>query len=154
MKLRDRLKAAVKDRDAKELEAAVAESPRCLRHLMGMTYDADSEVRAFAARGIAMAARYHPKKVKEQVERLVWSMDNRANTNAVGAPDVLLAIARETPDMLVPLVAELALLARQPELQEGIAAVLKTVSDKKPGEVGKRMSADLNEKMQNGVCDV
>ena len=154
MKLRERIKAAVASRDARELEAAVAESPRCLRHLMGMTYDANPEVRALAARGIAVASRYHARKVKEQVERLVWSMDNRANTNAVGAPDVLLAIAEEAPEMLLPLVADLARLARQPLLRDGIAAVLKVVSDKKPGEVGRRMSADLTEKMHSGVCDV
>jgi hypothetical protein len=154
VKLRDRIKTAVANRDAEELEAAVAESPRCLRHLMGMTYDVDPEVRALAARGIAIAARFHPRKVKEQVERLVWSMDNRANTNAVGAPDVLRAIAEEHPDMLLPLVADLARLARQPLLQDGIAAVLQTLTDKKPGEVGRRMSADLTEKMHSGVCDV
>lgn len=154
MKLRDRLKAAVGDRDEVALEAIISESPRCLRHLMAMTYDTNAEVRALAARGIALAGRHHPRKVKEQVERLVWSMDNRANTNAVGAPDVLLAVAEEFPEMLLPLVADLARLARQPLLQNGIAAVLNTVSNKKPGEVGRRMSADLTEKMNSGVCDV
>jgi hypothetical protein len=106
-----------------------------------------------AAHGIAIAARYHPRKVKEQVERLVWSMDNRANTNAVGAPDVLKAIATEAPELLLPLVADLTLLARDPKVKAGIGEVLKIVAGKRPGEVGKRLSADLTDKMQTGICD-
>ena len=50
-------------------------------------------------------------------------------------------------------IADLARLAQKPQLQEGIAAVLKTLSDSRPGEIGRRMSTDLTEKMQTGVYD-
>jgi hypothetical protein len=154
VKLRDRLKAAMHTRDASALEAAVSESPRCLRHLVGMTYHVDPEVRAFAGRGIAIAFRYHPRKVKEQVTRLVWSMDNRANTNAATSPEALAAIAAEAPQLLLPLVTDLAQLGRDPVLRDGIARILETLREARPGEVGRRMSADLTDKMHHGVYDV
>jgi hypothetical protein len=154
VRLRDRIKAAARARDPSALEEAVAESPRCLRHLMGMTYDANPEVRAFAGQGIAIAFRYHPRKVKEQVTRLVWAMDNRANTNAVTAPEALAAIAAEAPQLLLPLVADLAQLGRDPVLRDGIARILETLRQARPGEVGRRMAADLTDKMHHGMCDV
>jgi hypothetical protein len=110
-----------------------------------MSYHSDAEIRRTAARGVALAARHHPKLVQGVVRRLVWAMNDEAATNALTAPEVLQAIANEKPEILLPMVPDLARLASDPGLQEGLAKTLKTVAKKCPGQVGASLSRSLNE---------
>jgi hypothetical protein len=128
-----------------ELEELVESEPRAIRYLLGMSYDADPEVRERAKRGVALASRYHPKLVQEAVRRLVWAMNDESGTNALSAPAVLQAIADENPELLLPMVPDLTRLAADPGLQEGIAKTLKTVASRCPGKVGEILGRSLNE---------
>ncbi len=146
MSLREQVQDAVNRGAIDEIEAMFVEDSRALRHLVGMTYRDDAVVCATAARAIGLAARRHPKKVKEIITRQVWAMESGANTNAVNAPMVLEAIANEAPEMFLRLVTDLAQLAQDPSLQPGIARVLKIVAERCPGQVGRQMAAGLNAK--------
>ena len=64
--LRARIHEAVRGGLANgELEELVENEPRAIRYLLGMSYNADPEIRKTATRGIALAARHHPKRVAE-----------------------------------------------------------------------------------------
>jgi hypothetical protein len=110
-----------------------------------MSYHTDPEISKTAVRGIALAARYHPELVLNVVRRLVWAMNDESATNALSAPAVLLAIANEKPELLLPVVPDLTRLAGDPGLQEGLAETLKTLASRCPGRVGAAFSRSLNE---------
>jgi hypothetical protein len=129
------------------MERLVAEEPKAVRHLLGITYHPEPGKRDAAARGLALASRYHPKLVKEVVRRLVWAMNDESGTNALTAPQVIQAIAEEEPQLLLPLVPDLTRLAADPGLREGLSAALRTVSQKCPGQVGERLSNSLRKRL-------
>jgi hypothetical protein len=133
-----------------ELEELVEREPRAVRYLVGMSYHADPEIRKTATRGVALAARHHPKLVQDIVRRLVWAMNDESATNAVTAPEVLQAIADEKPELLLPMVPDLTRLASDPGLQEGLAGTLKTIASRCPGKVGTIFSKSLNECRERG----
>jgi hypothetical protein len=110
-----------------------------------MSYHTNPEIRKTAVRGVALAARYHPELVQNVVRRLVWAMNDESATNALTAPEVLLAIAGERPELLLPVVPDLTRLAGDPGLQDGLAKTLKTVARRCPGKVGASLSRSLNE---------
>lgn len=146
MSLRSQIHDAVRGGLADgELEELVANEPRTIRYLLGMSYNADPEIRKTATRGIALAAKHHPKRVQEVVRRLIWAMNDESATNALTAPEVLEAIADETPELLLPMVPDLARLAADHGLREGLSRTLKTVSSRCPGKVGEMMSRSLRE---------
>jgi hypothetical protein len=145
--------AARKDVDA--LCAIVQNDRRALRHLVGLTYRDDVQVREAAARAIARAARHHKKQVIEVIERLVWAMEARSNTNATFAPQVLRAIADESPELLLPVVVDLTRLCRDSSLRPALGDTLRAVTSRCRGEVGKRLALDLNDRgFSIGACSV
>lgn len=149
--LRDRVRQAIERAqygEFSDMEKLVAEEPKTVRHLLGITYHPDSAKRDAAARGLALASRYHPKLVQEVVRRLVWAMNDESGTNALTAPQVIQAIAEEEPQLLVPLVPDLTRLAADPGLKEGLSAALKTVSRRCPGQVGERLSSSLQKRFK------
>ena len=151
MSLRDQVKHAIEQGQSNRFEAMeklVAEEPRAVRHLLGMTYHPELAKRNAAARGLALASRYHPKLVQEVVRRLVWAMNDESGTNALTAPEVIQAIAEEEPQLLVPLVPDLTRLAGDPGLQNGLSAALKTVSQRCPGKVGESLSESLRKRFR------
>jgi hypothetical protein len=148
--LRDQLKHAIEEGQSGEfaaMESLVAAEPRAIRHLLGMTYHPEPAKRDAAARGLALASRYHPKLVQEVVRRLVWAMNDESGTNALTAPRVIQAIAEEEPQLLLPLVPDLTRLAADPGLTDGLSTALKTVSQRCPGQVGERLSRSLRKRL-------
>jgi hypothetical protein len=115
-----------------------------------MSYHADPEIRKTAIRGVALAARHHPKLVQDIVRRLVWAMNDESATNALTAPQVLQALADEKPELLLPVVPDLTRLAADPGLQEGLAKTLKILSNRCPGKVGASFTKSLNECREKG----
>ena len=152
MNLRQQVEQAVESGDWKEMESLVADNPRTVRFLLGMTYQDDAQRRQRAARAIALAGRYHKKLVQNVVRRLVWAMNDESGTNAQTAPEVLEAIAKERPELLLPFVADLTRLAADGGLQAGLARTLRAVTQGCPGEVGQRMTRALGESMKRGGC--
>ena len=151
MKLRTRVQAAVENGmqgNFEGIENLAAQEPRAIRYLLGMTYHSDEERRRVAAKGIAIASQHHPKLVKAVVRRLIWAMNDESGTNALTAPDVLLAIARVRPEILLPAVPDMTRLASDDGLQEGLAKTLKIISEACPGQVGSSLSASLNKRLR------
>ena len=130
------------------MEELVAEEPRAVRHLLGLTYHPESTKRNVAAQGLALASRYHPRLVQEVVRRLIWAMNDESGTNALTAPEVIQAIADEKPELLLPVVPDLTRLAGDPGLHEGLSAALRTVSKKCPGQVGESLSRSLRKELK------
>ena len=151
MRLRDQVRHAIEQGQSGEFEAMeelVAEEPRAVRHLLGMTYHPEAEKRNVAARGLALASRYHPRLLQEVVRRLVWAMNDESGTNALTAPEVIQAIADEEPQLLVPVVPDLTRLAADSGLKNGLVAALKTVSRRCPGQVGASLSKSLRKRIR------
>jgi len=138
--LRARTLQAVRSGDVEDL---VASEPRAVRYLLGLTYHENEELREKAARGVALAARYHPKLIQNVVRRLIWAMNDESATNAVTAPQVLAAIACEQPELLLPVVPDMTRLAADPSLHDGLAKALRTVASRCPGKVGERLGESL-----------
>jgi hypothetical protein len=135
------------------LEHLAISDSRAVRHLLGLTYHADSEVRQAAAKAVAVAGRHHPKVVRTVIRRLIWAMSEESGTNSTTAPAVLQAIADEQPELLVPMVPDLMRSAADGgNLQEGLAAALRTVAKRCPGEVGRELAAIINEQRAEGEC--
>jgi hypothetical protein len=145
--VRERTQAAVEGGRREELEALVAEEPRALRYLVALSYQTDETVRWSACRGIGIAGHYHPELVQKIVRRLVWAMNDESGTNALTAPGVVRAIAEERPSLLLPMVPDLTRLAADPGLQEELAAALKVVQERCPGEIGRRLGTSLGKRL-------
>lgn len=151
MSLRDEVKHAIEEGETgrfRAMEELVAEEPRAVRHLLGMTYHPESAKRNAAARGLALASRYHPKLVQEVVRRLVWAMNDESGTNALTAPEVIRAVAQEEPHLLLPVVPDLIRLAADPGLHDGLSAALRSVSESCPGKVGESLSKSLQKRFK------
>lgn len=145
------IREAVARGDLAAIEAAVAAEPRVVRLLLGLSYHQDGELRATAARGLAVAARYHPDLIQNVVRRLVWAMNEESGTYAETAPLVIEQIARERPELLVPLVPDLVRLSADLNLYDGLSEALRTVARECPGTVGRSMTESLRAKLERGV---
>ncbi len=145
MNLKTRTHDTVRNGSEDELERLVSEEPRAVRHALGLTYDAELGIRKRAARAVALASRRHPAMVQNFLRRLVWAMNDESGTNAATAPEVLQAIADENPELLLPMLPDLVRLSADPALREGLAAALRTVSRRCPGEIGRQLAESLNE---------
>ena len=132
MSLRARVEAAIRGHDTPAIEALVREDARVLRHLTSLTYDTDERIRAAAAHAIARAAHHHPQRVSELVRRLVWAMNDESGTNSQTAPEVILAIAREQPDLLLPMMPDLARLTADQELRPLLLSAVRAVAERYP----------------------
>jgi hypothetical protein len=144
LSLREDMQAAVTGGDLDAIDALAAEHPRAVRYLVGLMYRSDDGVRRIGARGIALAARHHPRVVKKIIERLLWAMNVESNTYAPAAPEVLLAIAEETPELLVPVVSDLVRLSKDAHLSQGLGDTLRRIAERCPGEVGRELTRSLN----------
>lgn len=150
MSTREQVVETVRQRRFDELEAIVSKDRRTVRILVGMTYDADRELRGAAARGLALAARHHPVLVGEVVRRLVWAMNDESGTNALYAPETLRAIAEERPEMLVDVLPDLMRLSADPGLHEALVEVARLVGTRCPQQAGQRMQEGLRHCGQGG----
>jgi len=145
MTQREQVERAVRGKRLDDLERIVSREPGALQHLLRHMYDPDEEVRRVAASGIALGARYHRPTIEQIIKRLVWAMNDESGTNAPYAPEVLLAIAREDPELLVPVAPDLVRLSRDITLYDELVVVLNEVADKCPGQVGRRITDALNQ---------
>ena len=152
MRLKEQVQRAVEEGRLDDLDQIVAGDVRAVRFLVGMTYRPDAKIRAFAAQAIARASRHHRKAVAEVVRRLVWAMNEESGGNSLTAPAVIRAIAEEQPDLLLPMVPDLARLAADEGLREDLAAALKAVARACPGEVGSRLAGVLNARGDGCGC--
>lgn len=152
MNLREQINAAVLDARFDQLEDLVAKETKAVRYLMGMSYQPDNDIAKSAAKGIGLAARHHPKLIKNILRRLIWAMANESGTNSYSAPLILQAIARERPEFLLPLVPDLVRLSVDDELHDGIADTLCIVVHSCPGQLGASLTKRLNERIEKGEC--
>jgi hypothetical protein len=130
--VKERVAEAVRLRRFDDLAAVVAADKRAVRHLLALTYRSEPAVRAAAARGLALASRNHPKLVQEVARRLVWAMNDESGTHALTAPEVLRAIAEESPQLLLPLVPSLLGLTADPGLREALVEIVRIVARHDP----------------------
>ena len=150
MSLRDEMRELIAAGDEEALDALVAEEPRAVRYLVGLSYDPDADRRALAGRGLARASHHHETLVRRIVRQLVWAMNDESGTNAVTAPKVLVALAEEQPNLLVPMIPDLFRLSAEAELHDDLAEVLRLVSEACPGEVGAKLGQQLTRELQSG----
>jgi cobyrinic acid a,c-diamide synthase len=149
-KLRREVERLVVNGEVDELDALVSENPRAIRYLLGLSYRPDEKIRKVAARGIALAGKYHPGLVQNVVRRLVWAMNEESGANALTAPVVLQAIAEEQPELLLPMVPDIIRLAADNALYDGLARTLHLVKEGCPGKLGKSLSDALNKQIRRG----
>lgn len=154
MNLRSQVRRAIDENDLEVLEELLAEDARVVRYLLGFSYLPEVELRQRAARGIAIASRYHAKQIQDLVRRLIWAMNDESGTNALTAPEVILAIADEDPELLLPVVPDLIRLAADEGLKPGLAEALRLISQGCPGKVAKELQRALNEMLLGGNDDV
>jgi hypothetical protein len=119
---------AVQNQRLDDVAELIKSDPRTVRQLVALTYRPEPDVRATAARGLALAGHHHPRLVQEVARRLVWAMNEESGTNAVTAPEVLRAVAAETPDLLRPLVPNLLRLTRDARLRDALVDVVRLVA--------------------------
>ncbi|MBU0740766.1 hypothetical protein KKG45_11595 [bacterium] len=148
MNLRTHVQEMVEHGKLDEIDMLLGVEPRAVRYLVSLTYRTEPEVRRVACRGVALAARYHPDLVQQVVRRLIWAMNDESGTNALTAPEVVKAIADERPEVLLPLVPDLARLAADEGLKDGLAGVLQTVAGSFPGAVGRGIQDSLNKRFR------
>jgi len=141
--LRVQVRDLVARGETEKLGALVADEPRAIRHLVGLTYQDDEKTRAVACRAIGRASRHHPDLVQQVVRRLIWAMNDESGTNSLTAPEVVKAVAEESPELLLPLVPDLTRLAADEGLHERLAEVLRMLAEKFPGSVGRGIEGSL-----------
>lgn len=129
----------MEDRDLDRLVALVEENVRALRHVVGLTYKPEAELRELATSCLARVAKVHPDEMEEVVLRLVWAMHEEAATNGVTVPPVLRAIAQAEPALVLPMLPELFRLTKDPALRDGLAATIKILSQNFPEEVAQTL---------------
>jgi hypothetical protein len=148
VKLRVQVQELVAQGEIEKLGALVAEEPRAIRHLVGCTYQTDEQIRAVACRAIGRASRHHPDLVQQVVRRLIWAMNDESGTNSLTAPEVVKAVAEESPELLLPLVPDLTRLAADEGLYERLAEVLRMLAEKYPGSVGRGIQGSLTKELK------
>lgn len=148
MSLRVQVLDLVAQGDTEKLGVLVADEPRTIRHLLGLTYQDDEETRAIACRAIGHASRHHPDLVQQVVRRLVWAMNDESGTNSLTAPEVVMAVAEVSPELLLPVVPDLTRLAADEGLHDRLAAVLGLLAEKFPGSVGRGIGGSLNKELK------
>jgi hypothetical protein len=126
------------------LDGLVVAEPGAIRFLVGCSYRVDAREREIACRAIGRAGHHHPLKVQQVVRRLVWAMNDESGTNALTAPEVVKAVADETPELLLPLVPDLTRLAGDEGLYTPLAESLEILAAKFPGSVGRGIQDSLN----------
>ncbi len=149
MNLNTHVRELVTEGKLDELDILLPLEPRAIRHLVSLTFQPDDELRANACRGVAMAARYHPELVEQVVRRLIWAMNDESGTNALTAPDVIMAVADERSEILLPMVSDLTRLAKDEGLRDRLTAALRTVAENHPGAVGQGIQDTLNKRFQS-----
>ena len=152
MSLRERIQRAVREGDLDDIQTIVSEEPRAVRFLVGLSFHTDERIQSTAAKGVAVAARFHPELVQRVVRRLVWAMNDESGTNAITAPRVVQEIAWERPDLLVPMIPDLVRLAGDLNLYDGLSCALRTVANSCPGEIGRSMTDSLRSRFGNTEC--
>lgn len=140
---REQVVEAVRQRRFDDLARMVAADRRTIRYLVGLTYQADPGLRGAAARGLALAARDHPRMIAEVVRRLVWAMNEESGTNAPFAPEVLRAVAEERPEVLVPFLPDLMRLTGDPGLRDALVGVAQRVAEGRRSEAARRVQDGL-----------
>ena len=150
MSLRKKVLDAVDKGDLQSLEAIVSHEPRSLRYLIGLMYRPDEQMRKIGAQGIALASRYYPKMVRQIIHRLIWAMTDDSCTYIPAAPEVLLAIADEKPELLAPVAPDLIRLSTDTSLNQGLCDTLRRVAKRCPGTIGQGMTRTLNEHFRQG----
>ncbi|HEX7670100.1 MAG TPA: hypothetical protein VF395_10975 [Polyangiaceae bacterium] len=135
MRAREGVVEAVRQGRLDDVAALVRSDPRAVRQLVALTYRPEPDVRANAARGLALAAHHHPRLVQEVARRLVWAMNEESGTHAVNAPEVLRAVAEETPELLRPLVPNLLRLTGDARLRDALVEVVRLVARNDPRSV-------------------
>jgi hypothetical protein len=144
MSLKERVMELVDGEEEDRLNELVADEPRALRYLVGISYQTDPGASSLACRAIGRAARHHPDLVQQIVRRLVWAMNDESGTNALTAPAVVRAVAERKPELLLPLVPDLTRLAADEGLHDRLAEVLRLLAEKFPGSVGRSIEDSLN----------
>jgi hypothetical protein len=146
MSLRQRIKEAVEKDNLSEIEQLVSLDPRAIRYLVGMTYHPDENIRRVAARGVGLSSNHHPKLISKVIRRLIWAMNDESGTNALTAPAVILEIAKERSELLLPVVPDLLRLATDEGLHAILAQTLNVIKENHPGEVGKLLNKDIGKR--------
>jgi len=153
--LRKRIGELVRKGSTEELRELISGDVRAVRYLLGLSYQHDADTRANAARGIALAGRYHPKAVQRAIRRLIWAMNDESGTNALTAPEVIRAVSEEHPELLLPMITDLTRLAADAALNEGLSDALRELVKRCPGEVGKKLGKELTEQIERGgLCGI
>ena len=144
MNLNGHVRELVTENRLDELDILLPVEPRAIRFLVSMSYHPDAEIRARANRGLALAAKHHPKRMEQVVRRLVWAMNDESGTNALTAPDAVLAVAKERPEVLLPFVPDFTRLSLDPGLRDGLQETLRVMKETLPGSVGEEIQNSLN----------
>jgi len=143
---------AVQASDLEAVERLVSTDSRAVRHLVGMTHQPDDAVRQTACDGVGLAAKYHPEMMESVIRRLIWSMNEESGANGLTAPQVLEAIARQRPELVLPVVPDMVRLSGDDNLHDGLADALCVVVHRLPGKVGDIMTARLQKRIEEGKC--
>lgn len=150
--LRDQIRQAANSGDLKALEQILADEPRAVRHLVTLTHQSDDSLREIACKGVGLAAKHHPELIESVIRRLIWSMNEESGANGLTAPQVLEAIARQQPELILPVVPDMVRLSADDNLHDGLADALCVVVHNLPGRVGKVMSERLQQRIDRGEC--
>lgn len=150
--LRNQVRQMVLAGDLEALERMLADEPRAVRHLVTLTHQLDDGVRETACRAVGLAANHHPELIESVIRRLIWSMNEESGANGLTAPQVLEAIARQQPEMVLPVVPDMVRLSAADQLHDGLADAVCVVVHSLPGRVGKIMSDRLQERIDRGEC--
>ncbi len=150
--LREEIRQAACSGDVQRVEQLVAMDSRSVRHLMGMTHVTDDRTRATACAGIGIASDYYPELMDSVIRRLLSSMSDESGSNGLTAPQVLEAIARKNPELLLPVVPKLVKLAADDNLHDGIADTICVIVHSLPGKVGRIMGERLQKRVDEGRC--
>jgi len=146
MSLKSQVRDLIEQGKLDELTDLTCEEPKALRYVVAMTYRPEPELHAAACRGVAMASRHDPELVEQTVRRLVWAMNDESGTNALSAPGVILAIAKENPQLLIPMIPDLTRLSADEGLRDRLVEALELITEAYPGSAGRQIQQSLNKK--------
>ena len=150
--LKEQIKNAVFEHDRSRVQELLEGNPKAVRQLVALTYHQDEQIRQTSTFGVGLAAELYPTLIEKVIERLIWAMDSNSGANSTSVPDVLQAIARKNPELLLPVVPNLVRLSADEHLHDAIADTLCIVVHSLPGRVGHVMSKRLNERIERGEC--
>lgn len=136
MSLREKVLAALRDRQYDALVALSAQERNIFRTLISLTYSKEEVLCWRAIEGIGIVsgvlAGQDVSRIRNLAQRLLWMLRDESGNNAGSAPEILGEIVRNRPDSFADIAPIIASFHDEDMLRKGVLFAMNRIAEKRP----------------------